>query len=164
MCTTVFIDWLYIRPPVFNSVLSIRGQRCSIVGNRVQLCCTVFCHRVSPCSVISHYVQLCSTVSHWVQPCSTVFCHIPLCSSVFHRVLSYPTVCSTVFWCNFCQSCSTACVHRSFTTAHNLPYHNLPSQPPAGIAPLLGRAGTTPSGGCEGDSIYQGKQFISSSP
>ena len=69
MCTTVFIDWLYIRPPVFNSVLSIRGQRCSIVANRVQLCCTVFCHRVSPCSVISHYVLA----------CSTVFCRIPLC-------------------------------------------------------------------------------------
>ena len=146
----------------------ILGHPCStlfyrFVVNGVQLWAIVF-NCVAPCSVISHYVQLCSTVSHWVQPCSTVFCHIPLCSSVFHRVLSYPTVCSTVFWCNFCQSCSTACVHRSFTTAHNLPYHNLPSQPPAGIAPLLGRAGTTPSGGCEGDSIYQGKQFISSSP
>ena len=84
MCTTVFIDWLYIRPPMFNSVLSIRGQRCSIVSNRVQLCCTVFCH---------------------IPLCSTVFYRIPLSSTLFHRVLSYPTMFQRVPPCFVVSHC-----------------------------------------------------------
>ena len=79
MCTTVFIDWLYIRPPVFNSVLSIRGQRCSVtVFHRVLSYPTMF-NCVLPYPTEFNPVPPCSVISHYVLACSTVFCRIPLC-------------------------------------------------------------------------------------